>query len=769
MALVTCARVGDALIKWLKVASELKKDELCEALGCQGATDEEIAAVFLTCDGVAHIPGTSIPTCEEMETAIDEAIAAIFTGGTADQVWTKRADGTQGWEDSLSSISTLDTDTVALTGEGSVGVPLQADVILSPNSNNALAAVSPATGLPASAPGVFSHATNLSWNNVDKTITYVNNKGATVTIDLSQFEVDLHVDNATFDPATTLLTLNVAGGTPVQVDLGALAAISTDSTATATLIGDGTVAAPLQVVVNVDPVAGNKLLASAAGLRVEAELPPSVEADDGKVLTVDEDGNPVWTTPEAGGDVCAQFEDMDEITTPVLPFKVIIQDADENCGYINMNNPNFYVDVRTDTKTTITQAVEDDVTTISFTVRNVGMTDINDLSLVATIPAVTTGSPEFTVGPLSVTNPGNAVYNQTVDTATNKTFEFGTLAAGSTVTFSYPVTLLTKGTYVFASDLVLPAGVIDYSLVDNHSTVSVGVREQQPEQPDPISCPAMNVTVSVNGGPELIPTLVEVPSGSINFITLGAANPRSILLVPTEYGGPEVSVVIKTQVPVTLSPYLGPITRSGVLGQWEYGGQLYTKGSERGGMASNPLTQTPSNNVDVDTNPNNQEFTLRYTPPISYTTANDGQGATVAVALRPSADCIFQQFGIVFVQPRPEGLLTITGDAPSYTKATEYAPALNSTITYMDGSVGSARAANNANVIAEERAYFTIPAGTGYSFKVVSTAPGNLGSTPVTGNIAINVISNSEWDVTISPLATAADNQVIGRLHFNIV
>lgn len=497
-----------------------------------------------------------------------------------------------------------------------------------------------------------------------------------------------------------------------------------------------------------------------------ANMPVSTEPDNALVKNADG----LFVPPSTGGagDVCEQFDTLGEISTPVLPFRVIIQDADENCGYINMNNPNFYVDVRTDTKTTIVQAVEDDVTTISFTVRNVGMTDINDLSLVATIPAVTAGSPEFTVGPLSVTNPGSAVYNQTVDTATNKTFVFDTLAAGSTVTFSYPVTLLTKGTYVFASDLVLPAGVVDYSLVDNHSTVSVGVREQQPEQPDPVSCPAMDVTVTVNGGPELIPTLVEV-TGASSLGPTAQNNPRSVMLIPVEYGGPEISVAVRTQVPVTLAPYRLNGIFSGSEGFWVYEDQLYTRGGAEATLTPNPLTQNLPTRIAVDTNPSNQEFILRYTPATEYD-SDAGLGATAGVALRPSAECVFQQFAVVFAYPRPEGILTVTGDAPTYTKATEYSYTMQPT-TFMDGEVGLSRGGNStsATVIAEERAYFTVQSGTAHSFKVVSTEPGNLGATPATGNIAVNVISPTEWDVTISPLATAADTQVIGRLHFNVV
>lgn len=349
MSLVTCARVGDALTDWLDTASQLKKDALCEALGC-GHTDEEIAAVFMNCDGVAHIPGTAIPSCDEMDAAITAAIEDTFTGGTDGQVWTKRADGTQGWADPSLALSTTDSTSAAFTGDGTAANPLSADVIVNPDADNlieqtgtglkvspelpaggtadqvlttdaageavwadpaeqpvntansasvaitgdgtavnpltatTLVSVDPDNALVVEVPGgLFSHTTNLSWDNVAKTFTYVNNKGQSVTVDLSQFEVDLHVDNATFDPATTLLTLNVAGGTPVVVDLGALAAVTVDGTTTVALTGDGTAATPLQAEVKLDAAANNRLTASATGLLVTPELPAGGAA--GQVLT----------------------------------------------------------------------------------------------------------------------------------------------------------------------------------------------------------------------------------------------------------------------------------------------------------------------------------------------------------------------------------------------------------------------------------------------------------------------------------------------------
>lgn len=114
MSLVTCERVGEALTSWLGFASQLKKDALCEALGC-GPTDEEIAAVFMDCAGVAHVPGAALPTCEQMDVAIQTAIDAL-------------------------RLLTTNSFTVSLTqdGVGALGGTLKADVILDPDPANIL-------------------------------------------------------------------------------------------------------------------------------------------------------------------------------------------------------------------------------------------------------------------------------------------------------------------------------------------------------------------------------------------------------------------------------------------------------------------------------------------------------------------------------------------------------------------------------------------------------------------------------------------------------
>lgn len=114
MALVSCARVGEALTQWLGFASQLKKAELCNALGC-GPTDEEIAAVFMDCAGVAHVPGAQLPTCEQMDQAITDAINAL-------------------------QLLTENSNSIAFSqdGVGILGGTLTADVILDPDPNNIL-------------------------------------------------------------------------------------------------------------------------------------------------------------------------------------------------------------------------------------------------------------------------------------------------------------------------------------------------------------------------------------------------------------------------------------------------------------------------------------------------------------------------------------------------------------------------------------------------------------------------------------------------------
>lgn len=112
MALVSCAKVGEALTNWLVTASVVQKQALCAALNC-GPTDEQIAAVFLDCDNQAHIPGNTIPTCEQMNAAIEEAIGNL-------------------------GFNFADDGTVRVTGDGSEENPYKLDVKISSEEGNRL-------------------------------------------------------------------------------------------------------------------------------------------------------------------------------------------------------------------------------------------------------------------------------------------------------------------------------------------------------------------------------------------------------------------------------------------------------------------------------------------------------------------------------------------------------------------------------------------------------------------------------------------------------
>lgn len=107
MALVSCSNVGPALIQWLATATVTDRAALCEALGC-GPTDEQITGAFLDCESHAHIPGTAVPTCEQMNDAIAAALKVI-------------------WGDSAS---------VKFSGAGTQASPKLANLVVSPDSGN---------------------------------------------------------------------------------------------------------------------------------------------------------------------------------------------------------------------------------------------------------------------------------------------------------------------------------------------------------------------------------------------------------------------------------------------------------------------------------------------------------------------------------------------------------------------------------------------------------------------------------------------------------
>lgn len=126
MSLVSCAKVGEALTNWLATATVEQKLALCAALNC-GPTDEQIAATFLDCNEQAHIPGNTIPTCQQMNDAIAEALEGLGFNFASD-------------------------GTVAVTGDGSVENPFKLDVKISGEEGNRLEVRDGALGVFDTAP-----------------------------------------------------------------------------------------------------------------------------------------------------------------------------------------------------------------------------------------------------------------------------------------------------------------------------------------------------------------------------------------------------------------------------------------------------------------------------------------------------------------------------------------------------------------------------------------------------------------------------------------
>ena len=84
-----------------------------------------------------------------------------------------------------------------------------------------------------------SPITTLSYDNTTQVLTYINEAGATTTLDMSALAADIFVNGASYDATTSVLTLtdNDTGTPDVTVDLSQLLGVSTDPN---NLLGDGT-------------------------------------------------------------------------------------------------------------------------------------------------------------------------------------------------------------------------------------------------------------------------------------------------------------------------------------------------------------------------------------------------------------------------------------------------------------------------------------------------------------------------------------------------
>ncbi|WP_345815246.1 hypothetical protein AAGS40_23155 [Paraburkholderia sp. PREW-6R] len=111
--------------------------------------------------------------------------------------------------------------------------------------------------------------TQQSWDAVNKVLTFTNEAGQTLTVNLAA--VDAHLAGATLQ-AGVLVLQGTDGEPDVQIDLTAfLQAVSASSGLGITVSGTGTAQSPLQVSVALDPIDGNLLRAGQNGLSVRVE------------------------------------------------------------------------------------------------------------------------------------------------------------------------------------------------------------------------------------------------------------------------------------------------------------------------------------------------------------------------------------------------------------------------------------------------------------------------------------------------------------------
>jgi len=107
---------------------------------------------------------------------------------------------------------------------------------------------------------------SLTYNGTTGALTFTNEDGVANVINLP---LEQFLSAASFNSATNVLTLTLNNGTTVPVNLAALIDLYTlTGSNSVTITGNGSTATPWVASVKVDPVAGNAITASAAGLKV---------------------------------------------------------------------------------------------------------------------------------------------------------------------------------------------------------------------------------------------------------------------------------------------------------------------------------------------------------------------------------------------------------------------------------------------------------------------------------------------------------------------
>lgn len=137
-------------------------------------------------------------------------------------------------------------------------------------SADALAVSSaPDNGLSVAAGELFaSKLTGAVFNPGTGELTLSMSSGSPIVVPLATLAADKFLNGSTFDPLTNTLTLVMSDASTYTVNLADLVRSSVSDSASATIAGDGSAAAPLSVAVKISTAANNALTVDANGLYV---------------------------------------------------------------------------------------------------------------------------------------------------------------------------------------------------------------------------------------------------------------------------------------------------------------------------------------------------------------------------------------------------------------------------------------------------------------------------------------------------------------------
>lgn len=261
MSLVTCHLVGDALVRWLRRATPEQREALCQALNCPANIDDNeiIKLINEHAKVVTKDTSTVAHTGDGREATPLESNVRVSSN--AQNMLTITADGLLVLPTNVpaADLTTEDTTTIDLTGNGSTGMPLKADARIDPAPGNLLKA----------GPGGL---------RVDGTAT-TPAPGTTAVEVADTTSVNLEGNGTTATPITATVRVDGAPGNlltdgpnGLRVELGTQPpgtfAVAAEDTATLDVTGDGTTANPIKGDVKLSQDADNQIEARADGLYV---------------------------------------------------------------------------------------------------------------------------------------------------------------------------------------------------------------------------------------------------------------------------------------------------------------------------------------------------------------------------------------------------------------------------------------------------------------------------------------------------------------------